>query len=159
MLRVYPSGLTSLNAPCTPPDRAHAEMALGFALPAPLQTLLDLNNGQQPNSEGLFKSVSGWDVYRRHVFLDALGIARAYQTFVADAVLLDEFGRDEIPFALCKHLTAYDEVFTIHRHTLAVSLIWTEYIDPYNPPEWQVRKFARAETLCDFILLQHHLYW
>jgi hypothetical protein len=123
---------------------------------------LALNNGQksgaEPSENGIFKSVSGWDVYERQVFLGIGGIAKAYKTFVEDEVLVDEFGTSEIPFAVAGDSSEYKEAFCINRSSQAVSLIWTQYFDPSNPPEWQVYRFERAKSLTEFIEKQIELY-
>jgi hypothetical protein len=156
--RVY----SYLNPPCSPDQILAAESLNNIAFPEALISLLCLNNGQQIGNEsfklGIFKSFSGWDAYKRHLFLGVDEIGTAYQTFISDPVLLSEFGTNEIPFAVAGSPTQFSEAFCIHSLTGAVSLIWTEYVDPFNPPEWQVQKFHRAETLTKFIAKQIELY-
>ena len=138
------------------------ERKFDFELPATLKALLALNNGQRIDDEGtkkgIFKSISGWDNYERHVFLGIREIETAYKTFIDDKVLLTEFGVSEIPFAVAGSSTQYKEVFCINHSTGIVSLIWADHIDPFNPAEWQVQKFIRAESLMKFIDRQIELY-
>jgi hypothetical protein len=157
-IQVFPSAKNALNGPCAPETIQHVETALGFGMPDPLKQVLALNNGQRLDSIGIFKSVSGWDLYRRHVILDALSIGQAYQNFVGDEILAQEYGHAEIPFAVSGTPERYSEAFTIHRQSGAISLIWTEYPDPFNPPKWQVWKFPRAENLAEFLWMQTRFY-
>jgi hypothetical protein len=157
-LKIFPEPLSTLNPPCPEETIREAERRLGFRLPSSLAVLLRLNNGQQLDSPGLFKSVSGWDVYRRSIFLDAESIATAYQSFLRDEVLVASFGTDEIPFALAGSPDSFDEVFSIHRETQDVSLIWTASIDPFTPADWQVSRFPRGADLATFLETQIALY-
>src|SRR5437764_6140975 len=100
VLKLYPKALASLNPPCPADTIRKVEHDLTFDLPEPLRTLLKWNNGQTPDSTGIFKSVSGWNVYRRHTFLDAESVAIAYEAFLRDENLLEEFGDQEIPFSV-----------------------------------------------------------
>ncbi len=159
-LEMYGDAVTLLNPPCSVAELAIFEQRFNLALPPALTALLALNNGQRIDERGaeagLFKSLSGWNVYERHVFLSIQEIAIAYQTFISDEVLVAEFGRNEIPFAVATGRKTYSpknykEAFCINSLTGAVSLIWTQYFDPLNPPEWQVQKFKRAESLSEFI--------
>jgi hypothetical protein len=159
VLRLYGNAASCLNLPCPSDKIAAVELALGMKLPLDLVEILKLNDGQTLERKGIFKSVSGWDLYRRHIFLDIDSIAIAYETFIQDNVLLQEFGDKEIPFAVSNQLSSYDEVFSINRDTQRVSLIWTQYIDPFNPPEWQVGKFVRGENLVEFLKQQSKFYW
>ena len=162
VLKPYDRAGFLFNPPCPADKIQHAEQKIHFELPSLLQTLLALNNGQQAGSEdskdGIFKSISGWNVYERHIFLGIEAIETAYETFTADEVLLAEFGPSEIPFAVAGTPARYREAFCIHALTGRVSLIWTQYPDPFNPPEWQVQKFERAESLTRFIEKQIELY-
>jgi len=167
VLKLYGNALALLNPPCSTLQLSKAEKRLHFALPPSLKTLLALNNGQQlvdqATPQGIFKSVSGWDVYERHVFVGLEGICEAYESFISDKVLVEEFGVREIPFAIAVspvpfRPTHYQEAFCINSATGIVSLIWTQHVDPLNPPEWQVAKFRRAESLAEFIGKQIELY-
>jgi hypothetical protein len=159
ILKRYGRGL---NPPCAPAQIRETEQQLNYELPLMLKTLLSLNNGQLMDAvgikNGIFKSLSGWGVYERHIFLDIAGIQTAYQVFCGDGVLLAEFGRDEIPFAVAGKPERYKEAFCIHWLTGSISLIWTDYVDPFNPPEWQVQLFPRAGTLAQFVQKQIELY-
>ena len=162
VLERYGNARSLLNPPCSAERILQVENKFNFELPGPLKTLLALNNGQQVGNEGskngIFKSISGWDVYERHVFLGIEELETAYETFMNDNVLTAEFGINEIPFAVAGNSTSYREAFCINALTGKVSLIWTQYIDPFNPPEWQVQKFMRAESLMKFIEKQIDLY-
>lgn len=159
-LEMYGDAVTLLNPPCSVDEIVAVEHICNVTLPPALQALLALNNGQRIDERGaeagLFKSLSGWNVYERHVFLSIQEIPIAYQTFMNDEVLAAEFGRNEIPFAVATGRKTYSpkdyrEAFCINSLTGAVSLIWTQYYDPMNPPEWQVQKFKRAKSLTEFI--------
>jgi len=151
-----------LNPPCAPQSPRAFEDRFSIQLPEPLKTLLAINNGQvvtgDGSKNGIFKSVSGWDVYERHIFLGIEGIAIAYQVFTSDSLLLAEFGSHEIPFAVAGSPSRYREAFCVHAVTGAVSLIWTEISDPFNPPEWQVQRFRRSDSLAEFIEKQIEFY-
>lgn len=168
VLNLYSNIETLLNPPCSPAQMSEAEGRLNFTLPQPLKTLLALNNGQRVDDKktvkGIFKSLSGWDVYERHVFLGLDEIGQAYKAFVDDQVLVAEFGTSEIPFAIAVFpvpfkQTPYKEAFCINSSTGLVSLIWTQHIDPMNPSEWQVARFRRAASLAEFIEKQIVFYW
>lgn len=162
VLQLYREVQLVLNPPCSTEQIREVETQLGFEIPSALKVLLAINNGQRVNDdgvkEGIFKSLSGWDVYERHIFLGVEDIQIAYTTFVDDPVLRSEFGISEIPFAISGSPSGYREAFCIHRSTGVVSLIWTEYSDPFNFAKWQVEKFTRAESLAEFILKQIALY-
>jgi hypothetical protein len=157
MLEIYPVAGSALNPPCPEEAIRAVEHRLQLSLPLSLVTLLKQNNGQQHEQPGIFKSVSGWDVYRRSVFLDAESIAAAYERFLQDEVLVESFRTDEIPFAAAGK-PGFDEVFSVHRETQAVSLIWTAHIDPFTPADWQVSRFPRGTDLAEFLARQKALY-
>lgn len=140
-----------LNGPCPSEVIRNAERKLGFELPPALATLLKLSDGQTPDSTGLFKSVSGWDVYLRHRFLGAEGLAVAYRKFVKNGDLLELFGDQEIPFAVVGTPDNYREVFSVNRETGEVSLVETQIIDPLLPPDWQIARHRRAGSLAEFL--------
>jgi hypothetical protein len=188
VLKLYCDAPSLLNPPCSTQNILEVEGKLDFELPYMLKTLLTLNNGQRidrevvmktsrwqkvanmigyhakepsankGNAQGIFKSISGWDVYDRHIYLGLEGIQTAYKTFIDDDVLVAEFGTNEIPFAVAGSAEKYREAFCINYVTGIVSLIWTLYYDPFNPPEWQIEKFIQAESLAEFIEKQITLY-
>jgi hypothetical protein len=140
LLKCYGKALASLNEPCPPERIRQAERDLGFELPPSLVRLLELSNGQKADTDGVFKSVSGWNVYKRLIFLDVESIVAV------------------VPFAAEKRSTCWDEVFSIHRETQKVSLVWTVAPDPFLPPDWQFSRRGRGETLADFLRWQVSLY-
>jgi len=162
VLKLYGDAFLLLNPPCSHSQIHEFEKLYNLPLPDMLQTLLGLNNGQIINQEGskkgVFKSISGWNTYERHVFLSITEIKTAYETFIGDQVLLTEFGDREIPFAVAGAPSRYREAFCIDQLTGKVSLIWTQYVDPLNPPEWQVQKFKRGDSVTQFIEKQIELY-
>jgi hypothetical protein len=119
--------------------------------------LLELSDGQKPDTPGIFKSVSGWDRYRRQIFLDVESIVAVYRHFAEDELLMASFP-GEVPFAAEKRSSCWDEVFTIHRETQKVSLVWKSAPDPFLPPDWQLSRFGRGEDLADFLRFQVKLY-
>jgi hypothetical protein len=149
---------SSLNGPCPPEAIRNAERKLGFELPPALATLLKLSDGQTPDSTGLFKSVSGWDVYLRHRFLGAEGLAVAYRKFVKNGALLELFGDQEIPFAVVGTPDNYREVFSVNRETGEVSLVETQIINPLLPWDWQIFRRPRAGSLAEFLRGQVGMY-
>lgn len=159
ILKCYGNAPASLNEPCSAEKIREVEREMKLELPADLVELLKLCNGQKPDTRGVFKSVSGWDVYRRQIFLDVESIPAAYAAFLRDEVLVQEFGDQEIPFAAARSAHGYEEIFSVHRETQRVSLIWTEISDPFLPPEWQLTRFDRGEDLEDFLRWQIKLYW
>lgn len=158
VLKIYGNALASLNPPCPPNPIRDAESALGFALPNSLAELLKLNNGQKLDSPGIFKSISGWDVYRRSVFLDAESVVIAYRAFVGDEGLLKVFGDKEIPFAVAGSPSSYDEMFSVNRDDGRVSLLWTGAGDPFLPFDWRVARYKRGNDLAEFIRAQAALF-
>jgi hypothetical protein len=156
-LKRYPKALPSLNPPCPDETIRDVERDLGFTLPAPLVALLKLNNGQILEAAGIFKSVSGWDAYFRHVFLDAESVAIAYRALIRDENLVEEFGLHEIPFAVEGRPDHYKEMYSIHSKTQKVSLLWTFY-DPTLPASWGTQKLPRGEDLAEFLGRQVALY-
>lgn len=157
ILKTYRNAFSTLNPPCLADTIRKVEQDLSFDLPEPLTTLLKLNNGQTLDSLGIFKSVSGWNVYSRHTFLDAESVPVAYKAFFRDENLLEEFGDQEIPFAVEGKPNNFKEMFSIHRGTGKVSLIWTLY-DPLMPPSWQTSRFARGDNMAEFLRRQIDLY-
>lgn len=161
ILKLYNADVL-LNPPCTTEQIQEMNQKVGVDFPSTLKSLLTLNNGQHIGiKKGIFKSVSGWDVYEKHVFLSLEEIWAAYKSFINNKILVEEFGKSEIPFAVSPvqfSQMQYKEAFCINSATGTVSLIWTQYIDPMNPPEWQVEKFKRAESLIEFIEKQIELY-
>ena len=157
VLKLYPKAFSTLNPPCSADTICDVERDLNFELPATLTALLKLNNGQILERAGIFKSVSGWDVYSRPVFLDAESMAIAYKAFIRDANLLEEFGNQEIPFAVEGRPNNFKEMFSIHRETQKVSLIWTLY-DPLMPPSWGTQRLPRGKDLGEFLGRQVALY-
>ena len=149
-LRIYGKTLESLNGPCSSAEMQAAEARLGFALPGPLRHLLTLNNGQRAGTVGIFKSLSGWDIYKRHVFLSAEAVAGAYHDFVQDELLATEFGVEEIPFAVAGK-AACGSLCSVQAQTGAISLINTEVHDWTLPDEWQVVRKRWAPTLSLFL--------
>lgn len=156
-LKLYTIASSSLNEPCSSERIRQAERDLGFELPESLVRLLELSDGQKPDTPGIFKSVSGWDRYRRQMFLDVESVVAVYRHYVEDELLAAQFP-GEVPFASEKRSSCWDEVFTIHRETQKVSLIWTTAHDPFSPPEWQFHRFGRGEDLADFLRFQVKLY-
>jgi hypothetical protein len=167
VLKIYNAHLL-LNPPCTAEHIQEVDRKFNFDFPSPLKSLLALNDGQQIDDEGIkkgvFKSVSGWNVYQRHVFLSGEEIRKAYESFINDEALVEEFGKKEIPFAIAPSPIPYSQIqyreaFCVNSSTGIVSLIWTQHIDPMDPPEWQIAKFKRAESLTEFIEKQIEYYW
>jgi len=156
-LKCYGQAFASLNEPCPAERIRWAERELGFELPPSLVRLLELSNGQKPDTEGIFKSVSGWNVYKRLVFLDVESVVAVYRHYVEDRDLMKEYP-GEVPFAAEKRSTCWDEVFSIHRETRKVSLVWTVAPDPFLPPDWQFSRFGRGEDLAEFLRWQVSLY-
>jgi cell wall assembly regulator SMI1 len=157
VLKCYGDAFASLNEPCPSGRIRQAERELGFELPEPLVRLLELSDGQKPDTDGVFKSVSGWNRYRRHVFLDVESVVAVYRHYAEDEDLVKEYP-DEVPFASESRSSCWGEVFAIHRETLKVSLIWTTAGDPFLPPEWQFSRFGRGEDLAEFLRFQGMLY-
>lgn len=158
ILRGYGKAVSTLNPPCPAEMILAVEQRLQFDLPSSLKALLRLSNGQRLDQDGIFKSVSGWNVYRRQVFLDVESIPTAYERFLRDEVLVDEFGTDEIPFAVAGTPESHPEVFTIHRESQVVSLIWSDYRDPLMPAAWQVTRAPRGADLAEFLHRQIALF-
>jgi hypothetical protein len=162
VLKHYDRAYSLLNPPCPAGRIQGFENKFGFKLPESLAAFLAIHNGQQPGGEGsqngIFKSISGWNGYERHLFLGIEDIETAYAAFIQDEVLLAEFGQDEIPFTAAGTPSHFRELFCLNAASGAVSLIWTQYVDPFNPPEWQVQQFPRAESLARFIEKQVELY-
>ncbi|HXO20122.1 MAG TPA: SMI1/KNR4 family protein [Thermoanaerobaculia bacterium] len=159
VLGLYGKNLESLNEGCSAAAIAEVEAGLGIQLPPSLVQLLQLANGQKKDTPGIFKSVSGWDVYCRHAFLDLEGIAAAYRRFVEYELLLTEFGPSEVPFTADQVKGLHSEAFTVDLRDGRVSLIWTEAADPWLPPEWQVLRFTRGANLAEFLRVQTWMYW
>lgn len=157
-LRLYGKAIEWLNEPCSAAAIAGAEERLGFQLPPSLVQLLQLADGQKKDTKGIFKSVSGWDVYRRHAFLDLEGIVAAYEGFVEDELLRTQFGKRDIPFTADLGKDLHGEVFTVEMNDESVRLIWTGTADPWMPAEWQVSRFSRGANLAEFLRVQTWMY-
>jgi hypothetical protein len=157
-LKIYGNALSALNSPCSGEAIAELEERLKFRFPRSLGELLRLANGQKLDRPGVFKSISGWDRYMRHVFLDAASIATAYENFVGNEVLVAEFGSRQIPFSVAGTPDSYRECFCVHAEQQTVSLIWADVNDPWLPPEWQVARYARGRDLAEFLDRQTALY-
>jgi hypothetical protein len=157
-LKYFCDTVSFLNPPCPEETLRAVEQRLGFSLPSPLAEVLRINNGQAFDRPGIFKAVSHWNLYNRHVFLDAESIATAYETFARDELLMAEGWAGEIPFALAGKPEYLKEVFSIQRSDGKVSLIWTAIYDPWMPEDWQVSKLKRGDDLSDFLAKQIGLY-
>jgi hypothetical protein len=158
VLKLYGKALSTLNPSCPTDTIRDVERDLSFEIPEPLAAILKVNNGQTLDSTGIFKSTSGWNRYCRHTFLDAKSVGVAYKSFVESEDLLAELGDQEIPFAIAGTLDYFKEMFSIHRQTHRVSLVWTEVHDPWMPVGWQLTRFPRGENLAEFFRRQVTLY-
>lgn len=147
-----------LNPPCATSNIEAAENDLGFALPKELTQLLVLNNGQKLEAEGIFKNISGWDIYNKLKFLDCNSIVWAYKEILNDEDLLGEFGLDLIPFATKGGKDFLGDTYAINIHTGEIFILWTEAADWTLPKEWQFGIFKRGDSLIDFIKLQTMLF-
>jgi hypothetical protein len=157
-LKCFGDAVSIPNPPCPEETLRAVEQRLGFSLPSPLAEILRINNGQAFDRPGIFKAVSYWNKYNRHVFLDAESIATAYETFARDELLMAEGWAGEIPFALFGNPESFKEVFSIQRSNGKVSLIWTAIYDPLMPWDWQVSKLPRGDDFSDFLAKQIGLY-
>jgi len=166
-LKMYGNVVTLLNPPCSVAEIVLFEQRFNLTLPLALKSLLALNNGQRVEKRegrsGLFKSISGWDNYEKYVFLPLEEIGSAYQTFVDDGILVEEFGFGEIPFAVDETTRGYSprnyrQAYCINSATGAVSLIYTSCWDPWLPPAWQLMKHERGKSLTEFIEKQIEYY-
>jgi hypothetical protein len=160
VLGLYDDAVSYLNGPCSPEALREAELVLGFPMPEQLAELLKLHNGQRIEKYGkpIFKSPLRAPLYRRQSFLDAQSIAEAYRAFIEDELLMQELGDREVPFASYRISITQGEVFTVNRDSGKVSLIRTETYDPFNPPEWQVWRLDRGDSLAEFLRQQRMLY-
>jgi hypothetical protein len=149
-LKIYGKGLAMLQGPAPAEDVGRAEAELGFPLPGALRDILAINNGQVQDSPGVFKSLSGWDVYRRHMFLDAAAVAGAYLELVGDESCRRLLGEDEIPFGV-NGTARFGAILSIHRVTGAVSLLRNDSLDWTLPEDWVIVRKPWAPTLASFL--------
>lgn len=158
LLKGYGGADSWLNPPCPPEVLAAVEQDLGLELPSPLRELLALNDGQLLDRPGIFKSVSGWDLYRRLVFLDTQSIVEARRVQLADEDLVREFGEPELVFAIAGTVELFTEAYSIHLESGHVSLLWTFAHDWTLPVDWQLGKFPRGRSLDEFLTSQIGMY-
>ena len=149
---------SALNSPGSITGIQDAEKKLGFLLPTELTELLVLNNGQIFNREGVFKNITGWNVYNKLKFLDVQSVVWAYKEILNDTDLVSTFGISLIPFATEGGNAFLGDTYTINKCTNEIFTLRTTAVDWTLPKDWQLSAFKRADNLVDFLKLQVMLY-
>lgn len=146
-----------LNPPATEEDIQKVEVELGFALPDGLRNLYLLADGQRDRQDlGVFKNVSGANVYSRVWFVAVDELSEYYDLLVSDQELKAEFGEDYLPFAVeGEEYLGYCYAISIKDGT--IHILWTDFPDPFLPVEWQLNVIKRGENMLDFIQHQNSL--
>lgn len=146
-----------LNPPATDAELQAVEYQLGFALPEGLKDLYRLANGQRNQQDlGIFKNVSGANVYSRVWFITAAELPDYYHLFCENEELLKEFGKDFLPFAVeGEEYLGY--CYAISIQDGSVHILWTDFPDPFLPVDWQLCAFKRGDSVLDFLKHQNTL--
>lgn len=147
--------IKQLHAGCPEEKLLETEKKLGFPIPEQLRALLKLSNGQRFEKFGLFKNVSGSDVYTRAYFLDADSIVYAWEQITSDRYLAEEFSNEYLPFATEHGREGLGYAFGISLKTGKVYVLWTTHLDMFNPPSWDIWAIRRGDSLVDFLKLQN----
>ena len=146
-----------LHLPATETQLAEVEQKLGFKLPEDLKSLYRLANGQRDRQDlGVFKNVSGANVYSRVWFIEVEQLPEYYQLLCAQEELLTEFGTDYLPFAV-EGESYLGYCYAISLSKGSIHILWTDFPDPFLPIEWQLFAIKRGHNMLDFINHQNSL--
>lgn len=148
----------SLAPPAEPSRVASVEKEIGLPLPKDLKNLYQIANGQKDFlGKGLFKLVSGFDIYVRPFFIPVESLSHYFQLISVDEELRREFKNDLLPFAV----ESEDRLGYCYAQSLSTGKIyalWTDYSQAYlDPPEWHIMQFLRADNMEGFLKYQYGL--
>lgn len=133
--------LECFNPPVTEEILSNIDNKLGFKIPDDLKNLYKINNGQRENLEkGVFKNVSGENLYSRVRFLKVQDLINSFKLITSDDELKEEFKDEFLPFAI-EHKESLGNCYAISLKTNKIYILWTDYLDPFNPPAWQIWAF------------------
>lgn len=139
-----------LNSPSSIKEILDIEVLLGFNLPDELKNIYLNNNGQIGKKKGLFKAVSGYDVYRRPLFLSLKEMYLIWKKLCEDKDMRDYFSFTFIPFA-SDNKDYPDNVFCLDVETSRVFLLWALAPDPTLPVDWQLTRIKQADSFAQFL--------
>ena len=149
----------SFNPPAGEAIISKTEAALGFAIPEGLKDVYRLSNGQlKMKATGVFKNVSGADVYTHVRFLSVEELPRAWNMIISDKEISEEFNNEFLPFALEKEKTL-GYCFGISLKTGGIYMLWTDCTDYFTPVSWQLWRIFRANSMLEFIQLQNLMFF
>ena len=156
-LRCYSGLFDDLNSGCTQEEINRVESGIGgIKLPDALSSVYLKNNGQKGISEGIFKTVSGYNKYSRLKFLSIDSVARICHQLSQNKAI-DVFKETYIPFAVDNEKNMGD-VLCIDSITGEVLLLWLLVYDPLSPVEWQTTVLERGKSFDIFLQRQIEMY-
>lgn len=146
-----------IKPPATDAELETVEYQLGFALPSGLKDLYRLSNGQRDRQDlGIFKNVSGANVYSRVWFVAVEELPDYYHLLCSNEDWEKQFGTDFLPFAVeGEEYLGY--CYAISRQHGTVHILWTDFPDPFLPIDWQLCAFKRGDSVLDFLKHQNTL--
>ena len=146
------------NAPALPEQIKKVENKLNFKIPDDLKTLYLLTNGQQDfQQKGVFKNVSGFDVYSRVFFLPVQQLPLYYAKTFENESMMDSFGKEFLPFAVeFEQQLGYSYAISLKDN--GIYMLWTDLSDPHLPADWQLSAIRRGKGMFEFLQFQHMLF-
>lgn len=148
----------ALNEPATVEEIKEGEKKLKLLFPSSLKTILQINNGQNSSYPGIFKNISGWDIYNKLYFLNIQQIIKAKHLLDTDEHLIAEFRGNYLPFAAQNINELTGDMYAIHVKNHEIFTLWTSYPDWTSAPEWQLGIFKRGDHMKSFLDLQMMFY-
>lgn len=146
-----------LNLPASEEQILAVEKALGFELPNGLKDIYRFANGQRDVQDlGIFKNVSGANVYSRVWFIQIEELPMYYHLLCSQEELLTAFGDDYLPFAV-EGESYLGYCFAISISKGSIHILWTDFPDPFLPIEWQLFVIKRGDNMEHFIQNQNTL--
>lgn len=155
---IKPYSSLKLNGGCSENEILQCEKILGCDFPEDLRQLYLQNNGEKENSEGIFKIVYGYDIYRRAKFLRLEDIKIVWRKLYEDKEIQDVFFPTDIPFACNFYNKSIETIFCIDSRSQNIYLLSVLAIDWTLPVDWQTSRKKRAENLVEFLQKQRELY-
>lgn len=146
-----------LNGPSSEVEIINAEYELKLSFLEELNNVYLSNNGQLGNEKGVFKALSGYDVYKRPKLLSFSSIINLKNVLLKNSNFGAYFKSTYIPFA-CDDENYPDNVFCVDSESGEVYLLWVSTPDWTLPVDWQLLKVKQANTLEAFLEIQTMYY-
>lgn len=156
-IKRFKSLFEDLNGPCIHAEIVNAERELNLLFPEDLKIIYLNNNGQSGIETGVFKALSGYDVYKRPKLLSLRSMINMHNAFLKNSDFGAYFKNTYIPFA-CDDENYPDNVFCVDSECGAVYLLWVSAPDWTLPVDWQLLKVKQTNTLEAFLEIQTMYY-